>query len=247
MRNNMYLLLLMFGAVGCKEQKAPESPPSPPNIVFIMADDHAFQAISAYGHPIIKLAPTPAIDRIARNDALFSKSFCSNSICGPSRAVILTGKHSHINGFRMNGDRFNGDQPTLPKYLKKKGYQTAIVGKRHLAGKPTGFDYRDILNDQGTYYNPQYIHEADTIVVTGYATDLITEKGLGWLQQNRDSGWPSFLMLHHNAPHRNWMPALRHSNRFDSITFPLPDTYFPDFVNQEGGPGTTADHLHRYI
>ena len=232
-RTTTFLLLFLLAAMGCKDQKAADAVPTPPNIVFIMADDHAFQAISAYGHPLGKLAPTPNIDRIARNGALFTHSFCTNSICGPSRAVILTGKHSHINGFRMNGDRFNGEQPTLPKYLQKIGYQTAVVGKWHLYGAPTGFDYWDILNDQGTYYNPQFIQDSDTTLITGYATDIITEKAIGWLQQNSNSGKPFFLMLHHKAPHRNWMPALRHINRFDSVTFPLPDSYFPTFENQQ--------------
>ncbi len=214
----------------CKE-KVPET--TPPNILFIMADDHAFQAISAYGHPLSKLAPTPNIDRIAKNGALFNNSFCTNSICGPSRAVILTGKHSHINGFRMNGDRFDGSQPTLPKFLQKKGYKTAIVGKWHLHGEPIGFDYWDILKDQGNYYNPDFIQRKDTTIVQGYATDIITDKGLNWLKQNTGPEKPFFLMVHHKAPHRNWMPALRHVNKYDSVTFPLPETYFPDFEDQQ--------------
>ncbi len=128
------------------QQNHPENTAKPkkPNILFIMADDHAIQAISAYGHPISKLAPTPNIDRIAKNGALFHHAFVTNSICGPSRAVILTGKYSHINGFRQNGDRFDGSQPTLPKMLKKIGYQTAITGKWHLHDYPQGFDYWNI-------------------------------------------------------------------------------------------------------
>ncbi len=204
----------------------------PPNIIFIMSDDHAFQAISAYGHELGKLAPTPNIDRIAKNGTLFRNNFCTNSICGPSRAVILTGKFSHVNGFRMNGERFDNTQPTLPKYLKKLGYETAIIGKWHLYGAPTGFDYWDILNDQGNYYNPEFIQGEDTTVVEGYATDLITDKSLEWLKQRDSTQKPFYLMVHHKAPHRNWMPALRHLNLYDSITFPLPDTYFPEFKNQ---------------
>jgi uncharacterized sulfatase len=221
--------------ISCKQQQKQqvEVNQNPPNILFIMSDDHAFQAISAYGHELGKLAPTPNIDRIAKNGTIFQNNFCTNSICGPSRAVILTGKHSHINGFRMNGERFDGNQPTLPKYLKKLGYQTAIIGKWHLHGPPTGFDYWDILNDQGNYYNPEFISGEDTTVVEGYATDLITEKGLAWLKQRQGSKEPFYLMVHHKAPHRNWMPALRHLNVYDSITFPLPDTYFPEFENQQ--------------
>ena len=203
-----------------------------PNIVFIMSDDHAAQAISAYGHPVSQLAPTPNIDRIANNGARFLNNFCTNSICGPSRAVILTGKFSHINGFRMNGEVFDGSQPTLPKYLKKAGYQTAIVGKWHLHGRPQGFDYWNILNDQGNYYNPEFITPKDTAIVNGYATDIITNMGIDWMKEKRKKDEPFFLMVHHKAPHRNWMPPLRHINTYDSVNFPLPETYFSKHDNQ---------------
>lgn len=229
------LLMTMLGilGLGCKQKEPKETlAKKAPNIIFIMSDDHAFQAISAYGHPLSKLAPTPNIDRIATNGTLFNNSFCTNAICGPSRAVILTGKHSHVNGFRMNGEQFDGSQPTLPKYLQKKGYETAIVGKWHLHGEPTGFNHWDIINDQGNYYNPEFIKGRDTTVINGYTTDIVTDKGLEWLAQRSDSEKPFFLMLHHKAPHRNWMPALRHLNKYDSVTFPLPDTYFPAFRNQ---------------
>src|SRR5690606_32693579 len=232
MRWNLILLALVL-ATACKErEKQGETVGErPPNILFIMADDHAFQAISAYGHELGKLAPTPNIDRIARNGALFLNNFCTNSICGPSRAVILTGKHSHVNGFRMNGERFDNGQATLPKYMKELGYQTALVGKWHLHGRPTGFDHWEILNDQGNYYNPEFITGGDTTTVEGYATDLITEKSLEWLEQ-RDTLRPFYMMVHHKAPHRNWMPAPRHMNLYDSVTFPLPQSYFPDFDGQ---------------
>ncbi len=203
-----------------------------PNIIFIMADDHATQAISAYGHPISKFAPTPNIDRIATEGAIFNNNFCTNSICGPSRAVILTGKHSHINGFRMNGNRFDGSQQTFPKLLQKAGYKTAIIGKWHLHGFPEGFDDWNILNDQGNYYNPQFIKPQstssipDTTVVNGYATDIITDYTIDYLKKAKESKDPFMLMVYHKAPHRNWMPALRHLNLYDSIKFPLPDTYF---------------------
>jgi len=233
MRIGLTILGLLFIA-SCKQQEKQKEAMAqgPPNIIFIMSDDHAYQAISAYNHELGKLAPTPNIDRIAHNGAIFQNNFCTNSICGPSRAVILTGKHSHINGFRMNGERFDNSQPTLPKHLKKLGYETAIVGKWHLHGEPTGFDYWDILNDQGNYYNPEFIQGQDTTVVEGYATDLITDKSLEWLKERSGNKKPFYLMVHHKAPHRNWMPALRHLNVYDSITFPLPDTYFPEFKNQ---------------
>ncbi len=230
-----WILAGLVLVLACKQAEKPkeEVAKGPPNIIFIMSDDHAFQAISAYGHELGKLAPTPNIDRIAKNGAIFQNNFCTNSICGPSRAVILTGKHSHINGFRMNGERFDNSQPTLPKHLKKLGYKTAIIGKWHLHGQPTGFDHWEILNDQGNYYNPEFIQGEDTTVVEGYATDLITKKSLEWLKQRDSLQQPFYLMVHHKAPHRNWMPALRHLNVYDSITFPLPDTYFPEFVDQQ--------------
>jgi len=199
-----------------------------------MADDHAEQAISAYGHPISQLAPTPNIDRIATEGALFKNNFCTNSICGPSRAVVLTGKFSHVNGFRMNGNKFDGSQQTFPKLLQKAGYSTAVIGKWHLDGLPEGFDYWKILTDQGNYYNPDFItvnastKRADTTRVQGYATDIITQDGIAYLNSVKDSNRPFMLMLQHKAPHRNWMPALRHANKFDDVEFPLPDTYFSD-------------------
>lgn len=231
--------LLIFGS-SCQSNKkekqsdetAQNTKTQRPNILFIMADDHAYQAISAYGSELSQLAPTPNIDRIAENGALFNHMYCTNSICGPSRAVILTGKHSHENGFRQNGERFDGSQPTLPKKLKSVGYQTALVGKWHLHGHPEGFDYWNIIQDQGHYYNPDFIQMGDTIRIPGYATDIITEDALSWLGDNRDQDKPFFMMLHHKAPHRNFMPPLRYLNEFDSIQFPIPDTYFDPHKNQ---------------
>ena len=230
-------LFLAISLISCKnnsEEKEldKDQKKKRPNIVFIMTDDHAAQAISAYGHPVSKLAPTPNIDRIAKNGVKFNNNFCTNSICGPSRAVILTGKHSHLNGFRMNGETFDGSQPTLPKYLKEAGYQTALFGKWHLHGSPQGFDDWNILVDQGNYYNPDFIKNKDTTRIEGYATDIITEMGLDWLKNNRDKEKPFMLMVQHKAPHRNWMPALRHINKYDSIEFPLPKSYFSDHEGQ---------------
>lgn len=228
-----FLFLFSIAAFSCSEGKKEEKQEEPkrPNIVFIMTDDHAAQAISAYGHPLSKLAPTPNIDRIAHNGAKFNTNFCTNSICGPSRAVILTGKHSHLNGFRMNGEVFDGSQPTLPKYLKKAGYKTALFGKWHLHGLPEGFDDWNILVDQGNYYNPDFIKQGDTTRIEGYATDIVTQMGLDWLKENAGSEEPFLLMVQHKAPHRNWMPALRHLNMYDTVQFPLPETYF---IEHEG-------------
>ncbi|MCM4165405.1 MULTISPECIES: sulfatase [unclassified Arenibacter] len=232
--NKLLILALIVLSFSCKREQPKKTVDNKrPNILFIMADDHAVQAISAYDHPIGKVAPTPNIDRIAKNGALFTHSYVTNSICGPSRAVILTGKHSHINGFRQNGDRFNGSQPTLPKMLQQAGYQTALLGKWHLHGYPEGFDHWKIIVDQGNYYNPDFIVNGDTTRIKGYATDIITNDALDWLKNNRKDSLPFFLMVQHKAPHRNWMPALRHINKYDSVQFPLPDTYFPTFVEQD--------------
>lgn len=237
MRYLSILLVVLLGFQSCKQKENDEtvierSQNERPNIVFIMADDHAEQAISAYGHPVSKLAPTPNIDRIANEGALFQNNFCTNSICGPSRAVVLTGKLSHINGFRMNGDRFDGSQQTFPKLLQKAGYNTAVIGKWHLHDLPQGFDYWKILTDQGNYYNPDFIaineatKMADTTRTEGYATDIITQDGIAYLNSVKDDDQPFMLMLQHKAPHRNWMPALRHANKYDAVEFPLPDSYF---------------------
>ncbi|NRD18631.1 sulfatase [Winogradskyella eckloniae] len=231
-----------------KKEEAPELKQRP-NIVFIMADDHAEQAISAYGHPISKLAPTPNIDRIANEGALFKNNFCTNSICGPSRAVVLTGKFSQVNGFRMNGDQFNGKQQTFPKLLQAAGYTTAVIGKWHLHGLPQGFDYWNILTDQGNYYNPDFISVnkntkvVDTTRIHGYATDIITQDGLAYLESVKNSNQPFMVMLQHKAPHRNWMPALRHANIYDDVVFPLPDTYF---TAHEGSLGSKTQQQTIY-
>ena len=136
-----------------------------PNILYVMSDDHAAHGISAYGGRLAKIAPTPNLDRLAKEGALFQNAFCTNSICGPSRAVILTGKHSHVNGFQRNGNRFNGDQPTFPKMLQKACYTTAMIGKWHLGSDPQGFDYWDVLPGQGAYYNPRLKREEGPRVV----------------------------------------------------------------------------------
>ena len=216
-------LALFLGA--CKTEKQPERL----NILFIMSDDHAVQAISAYGHPVSQLAPTPNIDRLAAQGALFTANYCGNSICGPSRASILTGKHSHMHGFMRNTARgFDGSQQTLPKILQENGYQTAVIGKWHLVSKPTGFDFWKILNDQGEYNNPDFITQDDTSQYMGYATDLITDFTKEWLD-SRDKSKPFFLMMHHKAPHRNWIPAERHYNLYDTVQFPVPKTFFDDY------------------
>lgn len=201
-----------------------------PNIVFIFSDDHALQAISSYGGRLKEIAPTPNIDRLAKEGAIFENSFCANSICGPSRACILTGKHSHINGFKHNSNNFDGSQWTFPKALQKAGYQTAVVGKWHLRTLPTGFDYWEVLPGQGSYYNPDFrtMPEGKIKRTQGYCTDVVTEKALKWLDK-RDKSKPFMLMCQHKAPHRNWAAAPRHLNLFKDTVFPEPDTLFDDY------------------
>ncbi|HRW51346.1 MAG TPA: sulfatase, partial [Phycisphaerae bacterium] len=200
-----------------------------PNILFIFSDDHAPHAIGAYGGPLAALDPTPNIDRLAAQGMLFRNSFCTNAICGPSRAVILAGKHSHINGFRHNGDTFNGDQPTFPKMLRAAGYETAVIGKWHLKSKPQGFDFWRVLPDQGVYYNPDFDAADGRSTIEGYCTDIITDLSVEWLEKGRDKSKPFMLMCQHKAPHRNWMPAARHFDLYEDVTIPEPATLFDEF------------------
>jgi N-acetylglucosamine-6-sulfatase len=206
----------------------------PPNILFIFSDDHALQAITAYGNSrYAKHFQTPHIDRLAKEGALFVNSFCANSICGPSRACVLTGKHSHVNGFVDNSSRFDGSQPTVNKYLGAAGYETAVIGKWHLVSKPVGFDHWEILPGQGSYWNPDFIQmDGSTRRFEGYVTDIITDKTLEWLEGRADKARPFLLMSQHKAPHRNWMPAERHLMMFDGVDLPEPETLFDDYANR---------------
>jgi arylsulfatase A-like enzyme len=207
----------------------PQAAPKRPNILFLFTDDHAPHAIGAYGTRYAALNPTPNIDALAAQGMLFRNSFCTNSICGPSRAVILTGKHSHLNGFMANGNRFNGDQVTFPKILQKGGYRTALIGKWHLGSNPQGFDYWDILPGQGDYYNPVFINKDGRRTVEGYCTDLVTDLAIEWLEKQRESDQPFVLMCQHKAPHRNWMPPLRHLDLYQDVTLPEPATLFDTY------------------
>ncbi|MEQ1858744.1 MAG: sulfatase [Chthoniobacteraceae bacterium] len=202
-----------------------------PNIVFIFSDDHAYQAISAYGDER-KLIDTPNIDRLAKEGMRFDRCLVSNSICGPSRATILTGKYSHLNGFFNNSNsRFDGSQTTFPKLLQKAGYQTAIVGKWHLVSDPTGFDYWHILPGQGAYYNPPMIKNGEKVKHEGYTTDLIADLSIEWMK-NRDKSKPFILMSQHKAPHREWEPPLRLLGWDKDRVYPEPPTLFDDYANR---------------
>ena len=198
---------------------------TPPNIIFIMSDDHSEQAISAYGS---KLINTPNIDRIAKEGIRFNNSFVTNSICAPSRAVLLTGKYSHMNGLKDNGQIFDGSQETFPKILQRAGYETSMIGKWHLKSEPTGFDYWKVLKGQGTYYNPLIVDSLGESNITGYVTDIITDLAIEKLE-NRDKNKPFAMLVHHKAPHRNWMPNLKYLGTFKDRKFPLPETFYDDY------------------
>lgn len=199
-----------------------------PNILFIFTDDHAAHSMRCYGS---KINQTPNLDRIAKEGMLFKNCFCTNSICGPSRAVILTGKHSHLNGFIRNEGQgpFDGSQQTFPKLLQQAGYQTAMLGKWHLISDPTGFDYWNILVGQGPYYNPPMIENGNRVQYTGYTTDVITDHALGFLKDKRDKSKPFLLMYQHKAPHREWQPGPKYLTLYDDVTIPEPETLFDDY------------------
>lgn len=221
MIKKLALLACSFGAVFASEKT---------NILFIFTDDHATQAISAYGGRFAKVAPTPNLDRLADEGMLFKRCMVTNSICGPSRATILTGKYSHLNGFMVNEKtKFDGSQQTFPKLLQKAGYETSIIGKWHLGSTPTGFDHWDILPGQGMYYNPDFDNAKGRYQVEGYCTEVVTDKALNWLKNERDNSKPFMLMVQQKAPHREWSPALKYLNAFDDVTMPEPDSLFDDY------------------
>ncbi|MBC7949879.1 MAG: sulfatase [Chitinophagaceae bacterium] len=196
-----------------------------PNIIYIMSDDHDNDAISAYNKQFIQ---TPNIDRIAREGAKFNKAFVGNSICSPARATLLTGQHSHKNGVKNNFTRFDSSKTNIAHLLTKQGYQTALIGKWHLHSYPTGFDYWRILPGMGQYFDTRMITmKGDTIIEKGYSTDVITNDALQWLDEI-NAQKPFALFLHHKAPHRNFVPALKHLEEFHKKTFPVPATLYND-------------------
>ena len=228
MRSLFVCLLFSTLFLSCSETKQ-----SPPNILFIMSDDHAFQAVSAYGHD---LNHTPNIDRIAKEGALFERAFVTNSICAPSRAVMLTGKHSFINGKVDNIQDFNWNQDNFAKQLQKVGYQTALIGKIHLRGLPQGFDYSAVLPGQGHYYNPDFIIDGIKERIQGYVTSITTNLALDWLKTKRNKNKPFLLLYHQKAPHRNWQSEEKYLNLFDDKTFDPPANFFDTYENR----GTAA-------
>jgi arylsulfatase A-like enzyme len=221
-------LVLPTGAMG--------EPPALPNIVFILADDHNQESISAYQGRYSEIAPTPNIDRLAAEGMTFHHMTAVNSICGPSRAALISGKHSHLNGVLRNKDVFDGSQQTFPKLLQAAGYQTALIGKWHLISQPTGFDYYSVLPGQGRYHDPLFKRTGEPwkngkrggTVVPGYCTDVITDQAVDWLA-NRNPSKPFFLMVHHKAPHGPHDPAPRHKDLFTDVTIPAPDNLLDDY------------------
>jgi arylsulfatase A-like enzyme len=209
-----------------------------PNILFIFTDDHAYQAVGSYNSWLKDYCPTPHIDSLARDGMLFEQCYVTNSICGPMRAAIQTGKYSHANGFLVNGNQFDGTQQTFPKLLRKAGYATAVVGKWHLGTHmaPQGYDYSEVLIGQGPYYNPRMRLDKDgdgkhdeIIRHVGYTTDIITDRALNWMKNKRDKEKPFMLMYQHKAPHRNWQPGPKYLNKYDDATLPEPATLFDDY------------------
>jgi arylsulfatase A-like enzyme len=225
-RSLMSLIILLVAS------SAFAAPAQRPNILFMFTDDHAAHAISAYGSKINK---TPNLDRIAKEGMLFKNCFVTYALCGPSRATIQTGKYTHLNGFYINGDRFDGSQQTFPKLMQKAGYQTAVIGKWHLESDPQGFHHWEVLVGQGTYYNPVFIENGERKKTEGYATDIITDKSIAWLDR-RDKSKPFMLMYQHKAPHREWSPDPKHFKLYDGQDIPEPPTLFDNY----DGRGTAA-------
>ena len=238
MNNLIHTFILFSLAIG------PVCEGKPLNILFIFTDDHAYQAISAYGS---NRNQTPNIDRLAKEGMLFDRAFVTNSICAPSRAVILTGKHSHLNGQLTNGQRFDGEQQTFPKLLQKKGYQTAMVGKWHLKSDPTGFDFWQVLQGQGPYYNPPMNTAEGVKKIIGYTTDVITDLSLDWLKNKRDPNKPFILMSQHKAPHRNWQPGPKYLTKYDGMDIPEPETLRDNYKNRLEPATTQAMTIDRHL
>ncbi len=225
---NFRKYIMPLAAAGLSACGGDASKEERPNIIFIMTDDHCTQAMSCYGSPLIE---TPNMDRIADEGIRFDNCYATNALSGPSRACILTGKFSHINGFTDNASRFNGDQQTFPKLLQEAGYQTAVIGKWHLISEPQGFDFWSIISgqeEQGDYYSPDFLENGVAVQEDGYVTDIITDKAIKFID-SRDKEKPFMMMYHQKAPHRNWMPAPRHLGIFNDRTFPEPESLFDDY------------------
>ncbi len=246
----LFLLLTMTASLSATGQRRPaQSPPRRPNIIFIMSDDHAAHAISAYSSRLIN---TPNLDRLAREGMRFDNCFATNAICTPSRAAILTGKYAHLNGVPVF-NHIDSSQPMLQKYLQQSGYYTGLIGKWHLGGndpqrpddgKPTGFDYWNILPGQGAYFDPMMIEMGARKKLTGYTTDLITDLAIEFLK-NRPADKPFLLMYHHKAPHRNWQPDEKHRRQFEQVEVPEPATFNDDYAGKSDASRQATMHIDR--
>ncbi|MDV7139195.1 sulfatase [Maribacter sp. TH_r10] len=235
-----YYVLFLFMAILASCNDVAEEKPIKPNIVFIMSDDHAYQAISAYGHG---LNNTPNIDRIGNEGVIFNNGFVNNSICAPSRAAMLTGKHSFVNGKVDNVRAYDWNQENFAKALQRNGYQTALVGKIHLDGLPQGFDYSNVLPGQGQYYAPDFIENGVQKTYPGYVTHVTTDIALNWLDNKREKDKPFLLLYHQKAPHRTWMPEEKYFTLFDDKTFTPPANFFDDY---QGRPAAAAQEMGVY-
>ena len=235
-RFNYFLVLIVMSIlVSCGGNE--QEPTARPNILFIMSDDHAYQAISAYSDQLIH---TPNIDRIAKEGILFTNASVTNSICAPSRATLLTGKHTHLNGKINNIMPFDTTQMTFPQLFQRAGYQTAMFGKLHFGNNPKGVDDFMILPGQGSYINPEFITPKGDTTIIGYVTDIITDLTLEWLDEKRDPTKPFMLMYLHKAPHRAWWPSVEKMKEFSKKSFPEPETLFDDYTNR-GTAAKTAE------
>ncbi len=234
MKTILIYLSIFVAIFSCNSKKETEAKSSKkrPNILFVMTDDHSKQAISAYGSDFIE---TPNIDLLANEGVRFTNCAVTNSICGPSRAVALTSKYSHINGFKDNRSSFDGSQQTFPKILQKVGYQTMMIGKWHLHSEPEGFDYWNILIGQGDYYKPKMVENGDTSEIPGYVTDVVTDISLEQLRK-RDTSKPFCLMYQQKAPHRNWMPNIKHLDLYKDEKIPLPKNFHDKYATRSRAP-----------
>lgn len=254
------VIVSVLTLASCKEnnsdKKAKESgltEGTRPNIIYIMADDLTTQAISAYGGIYKDIAPTPNIDRIASSGMLFQDVLCTNAICGPSRASILTGNYSNKNGYYKNesGGKFDSSQWTFPQEFQKNGYQTSLFGKWHLGSEPQGFDvfkYHNSAGQQGHYWDPVYNENGVNVKETGYATNLTTNFALEWLSSERKADAPFLMILQYKAPHRPWEPDRQYETLWDDIEMPYPDTFDDDYEGREltaGDTEMTIDYFSR--
>jgi len=226
---------------------------SRPNIIYIMADDLTTQAISAYEGIYKNVAPTPNIDRIAKNGMLFQDVLCTNAICGPSRAAILTGNYSNLNGYYKNesGGKFDASQWTFPQEFQKNGYQTSLFGKWHLGSEPQGFNvfkYHNAAGQQGLYWDPVYNENGIDIKEKGYATNLTTNFALNWLSEERKQDAPFLMVLQYKAPHRPWEPDSKYETLWEDVDMPYPATFNDDYQGREltaGDTEMTIDYFSR--